>query len=96
MPLLPLQITEGVQPSTDRTNLSTTHWTDANRVRFVDGLPFTFDDSATINGCPRTMFSHTIGTSKWMLIGTHTRLYSLLRTELTNLTPIDQLLVLIL
>jgi len=80
---IPISVKAGIQPSTDRTALSTEHYTDCDRIRFVDGLPetiggwdsYTFDNSLTISGSTRSIYSQIIGTSTWAVLGTHQRLY---------------------
>lgn len=94
--ILSLQQEAGIEPPTDATEQVTTHWTDARNVRSFNGLPrklggwtsYMFDGGNTISGAPRTLYSQRISTSLWALIGTNTRLYSLLGTSLTNITPL--------
>ncbi|MEE8208534.1 MAG: hypothetical protein V3T88_06245 [Nitrosomonadaceae bacterium] len=91
-----IQISPGVQPITDFTNQSTSHWTAADKIRFVDGFPekiggwtvFTLESGQAVSGCPRTIFSYILDGKVFYSIGTHTRLYSLLSSQLTNITPL--------
>lgn len=86
----------GVAPSTDNTPYATQHWTFADKIRFVDGKPekiggwsaLSFDNSNTILGCARNIFSTIINEKIYTIIGTEKRLYSLIGTRLTNITPL--------
>ncbi|MEK9768605.1 MAG: hypothetical protein VW683_06755 [Betaproteobacteria bacterium] len=80
----------------DNTSLSTGHYTDASNIRFYDGRPrklggnldFSFDNSNTISGCARTVYSQVLSDKVTTLIGTNTRLYAVISSELTNITPL--------
>lgn len=95
--LLPINIMAGVQPSTDRTSASTTHYVSADKIRFVGGFPqkigghvaVSFDYGKTISGVPRSIYSETINNNSLSVIGTHSYLYSLFGTQLTNITPLQ-------
>jgi hypothetical protein len=95
--LRPLQIEPGVQPEPDSTALNTVHYVDAQGIRFHNGLPqklggwesFTFDNNQTIDGCPRNIYSQVIDGNLFTIIGTHTRLYAVLGSQLTNITPLE-------
>lgn len=92
----PIDILPGVQPIADRSNFASRHWTDALHVRFRDGFPekiggwtsVAFDYGKTINGKTRTIFSADIDDNSQYVIGTHTRLYSLIGQRLVNVTPL--------
>ena len=92
----PIQITPGVKPITEGTELSTTHAVLSDKIRFFNGLAqkiggwekFNFDLSNTISGIARSIFSHVLSGRVRTMIGTHTRMYSLVGTELTNVTPL--------
>jgi len=94
---IPIRINPGENPAADSTNASASQWTATNRVRFYRGFPesiggwesFTFDDGATIDGCVRRIYSQVIGSTNVvnLMIGTHTTLYSLVGSQLTNVTP---------
>ena len=94
--LYPKNIKAGVQPSTDATNQQSQHWVYADKIRFVDGRPekiggydtISFDNSRTIEGCILGLFSIKIGNNIWRIICTDKKVYILLGTELTNLTPL--------
>lgn len=93
--LSPIPIVPGVDK--DNTTLSTEFFTDAYGIRFYNGRPekiggctsVMFDDSATIRGIARTLYSQVIDSRIWYLIGTNTDLYALLQNELTNITPLE-------
>ncbi len=92
----PIQLDPGVEPEADSTNQATTHYVDAEHIRFYNGKPrklggwtsYMFDGNNAISGLARTLYSQRISTNLWLLIGTNTRLYSLLGTTLTNITPV--------
>lgn len=93
--LLPMQIAPGVQPSTDKTNFATQHYTQADKIRFRFGFPqkiggwvsILFTYSATIAGYARSLFSCILSTAVDTVIGTNEYLYCLLGSQLTNITP---------
>jgi len=93
----PIQFESGVEPSTDSPAFFTRLLTSASGIHFNNGrlektrgwLPITFDSSATISGTSRSLFSTIIGTKTYTTIGTHTRLYSIIGTQLTNITPVQ-------
>jgi len=92
----PIIFTPGVQPVTDFTTSSTQHWVAADKIRFVDGRPakiggwlnFPFQSDNTIDGCARAIFSYVLEKRNRFIIGTHTRLYDLTGSDLTNITPL--------
>lgn len=93
----PIVVLPGVQGPPDCTELASQHYTYAEKVRF-DGitprklggwLRYVFANDNTISGVPRSAYNITIGNNSWTLIGTHTRLYSLLGSLLTNITPVS-------
>lgn len=94
---VPIQVLPGISPLADNTALSTQNWIDGRRIRFERGRPeklggseiFSFDDDNTVEGCPRNIYSQTINGLAITLIGTNTRLYALIGTQLTNITPLD-------
>ncbi len=72
-------------------------YTDADKIRFNQGLPETiggwaegvFSNNQTLTGVPRTLFSYTGNTGvESLLIGTHKRLYVLQSNNLYNITPL--------
>lgn len=91
---IPINVLSGVDK--DNTALTTRHWTDSNNIRFYDGKPrkiggnseLVFDRDNSIDGTARTIYSQTINNRIVTLIGTNTRLYSIIGTELTNITPL--------
>lgn len=82
---------------TDRTALVTEHWTAADKIRFVDGYPQKiggweskeFDNSNTIGGVVRSIYSLLFSSKVRTIFGTHTRMYSLAGSELINVTPLS-------
>ncbi|MDP9195214.1 MAG: hypothetical protein M3O22_00320 [Pseudomonadota bacterium] len=92
-----LEILPGVQPDTEKTKTSTAHWTAADKIRFVNGKPqkingwqgVSFNDSNTITGKARSVYSAKFSNRVQTMVGTHTRLYSLFGTELVNVTPLE-------
>lgn len=95
--LIPIQIMPGVQPDTDKTNFATTHYTQADKIRFRFGFPQKiggwvsqqFNYGATILGLARSMFSSILTTSINTVIGTNTDLYALSGSSLVNITPLS-------
>ena len=81
---------------TDFTTSSTPHYVAADKIRFRDGFPekiggwdsITIDNSNPINGCARSIFSYSLTGNIRYITGTHTNLYSLLGSVLTNITPL--------
>lgn len=95
--LYPIGCIAGVQPPTDKTEFATQHYTAAQGIRFVNGLPqkikgwrgFVFSGGETMTGTARSMFSALLNTvSPQSVIGTNTRLYSLAGSSLVNITPV--------
>ena len=89
-------VTAGVQPVTDFTTASTPHFVAADKVRFRDGFPekiggwesVTINDNDPINGCARSIFSYSLSGNVRYIIGTHSNLYNLIGSALTNITPL--------
>ena len=83
--LIPITIEAGVQPSTDKSAMATTHYTFADKIRFRFGMPqkiggwsaALFSQSATISGKARALFGAIVGTQILSIIGTNSKLYSL-------------------
>jgi hypothetical protein len=92
----PLNIIAGVQPNTDKTPTKTVHYTYADKIRFVDGEPrkikgwtldkFNLDNE--IDGTTRSLYSEIINGKNYLLAGTNKKLYSIIGSELTNITPL--------
>lgn len=90
-----LQITPGVQPPTDRTPFSTSHYTASDKIRFQNGVPVKiggwrsvlFEYGLTIQGYARSMFSASLQNQVKTLIGTNEYLYYVQGQVLTNITP---------
>jgi len=93
--LRPIDTVVGVQPITDKTAVSTRHYTYADKIRFEEGatgkiggwLASEFDYGATVNGTIRTIFTDVINGKYYTILGTNTRLYGLIGSRLTNITP---------
>ncbi len=91
----PILAMAGVQPSTDSTTAATSHYIAADKIRFCNGFPekiggwtsYSIDGSLTINGCGRSIFSYNLSSLVSYIIGTHTNLYYLIGSSLTNITP---------
>ena len=91
---IPIEIVPGVQPDTDFTPQSTPHAVESDMVRWVDGFPeknggWLSVDTDTLRGCARNIFSYNLSGNINYIIGTHTHLYNLLGTTLTNITPVE-------
>lgn len=94
--LVPIAMVPGVQPSTDKSPLATTHYTMSDKVRFRFGFPQKIGGwiaspiaaGAAVYGKARSMFSGIINNSVATLIGSHARLHSLYGSVLTNITPL--------
>ena len=95
--LQPIDITVGVQPVTDRTRLSTPHYTNADKIRFWRGVPqkiggwvsTAFKSGNLISGIARRLYGAVLGQMLTTVVGTHTRLYSVSGSVLTNITPLQ-------
>ncbi len=88
----------GVMPAADRTAFATKHYTEAKAIRFRNGLPekiggwqgYLFQGGDTINGTCRSMYSDNLSNAATQsIIGSHTRLYSLIGQSLVNITPLQ-------
>lgn len=95
--LIPIQIMPGVQPSSDKTAFATPHYTMSDKIRFRFGFPqkiggwysILFNNGDEITGVARSIFSAILSTAINTLIGTNTRLYSLIGSNLINITPLQ-------
>lgn len=94
--LRPIELTAGVEPSTDETPWATKHYIDTLGVRFRNNKPEktggflqqSFDNGNTIDGVTRTIYSQIINGKSYTLYGTHTRLYANIGSGLVNITPV--------
>jgi len=92
--VIPLNCVSGIEPETDSTSTATKHYTMSSNIRFVEGQPEkiggyteqTFD-SGSISGIARSIFSTTFSNRVQTLVGTHTGLYNIYGSVLTNITP---------
>jgi len=87
----------GVQPSTDKTPSSTKHYVYSDKVRFVNGfarkiggwISLPFDYGVQVLGTARSLASYYISGKNYSTIGTEQKLYSLIGSRLTNITPLQ-------
>lgn len=94
--LQPIQCTPGVQPNTDRTPLSTPHYTFSDKIRFWRGIPqkiggwlaYDFEYGEVIDGTARSLYSAVIENQITTLIGTNEELDAFYGQILTNITPL--------
>lgn len=92
-----LQVQSGVQTSVDQTSLLTQHFTFSDKVRFRNGQPEkiggwtqqVFNSGQAILGIPRSVWSAEVNGQVYTLIGTEKRLYALIGSTLTNITPLQ-------
>lgn len=92
---VPLEITAGVQPPNDATTFRAVCFTDSDKIRFSNGKPQTIggwvrialDDNRTILGKTRSIFPINLENKKAYVIGTNRRLYALVGTRLSDITP---------
>lgn len=92
----PILNVAGVQPSTDKTALSTKHWTISDKIRFVNGVPqkiggwnlSIFQSSNLAVGKMRAIYSAILNGSPRTILGTEQHLYSYVGSVLTNITPL--------
>lgn len=86
----------GVQPNTDFTTASTPHYIASDKIRFRDGFPekiggfeaVATDNNDLVTGCARSIFSYNLIGNVRYIIGTHSNLYYLIGSKLTNITPL--------
>lgn len=94
--LQPIQVTLGVQPTTDRTRLNTNHYTFADKIRSWQGSPqviggwqsFPFEYGDIIDGKARTLYSLVLQNTYTSVVGTHKKFYAINGQELVNITPL--------
>lgn len=95
--LIPITTVAGVQPVTETTSASTSHYVASDKIRTFNGrmqkiggwLSLTFDYSQTIAGTARSLYTNFINGKYYSLIGTNTNLYSLINSRLENITPLS-------
>lgn len=95
--LQPISVLPGVQPETDATPFATRHYCMADKIRFWRGFPqkiggwrsMSFQYGGNMAGMARTFFSATINNNFCSVVGTNTKLYSILGQSLTNITPLN-------
>jgi hypothetical protein len=94
-----IEILPGVMPATDATASDIPCWASTYHVRFdpttgrirkLGGWTAnTFDYDAEISGVIRTVYSATINQKVYTILGTQSYLYSLIGSQLVNITPLD-------
>lgn len=94
-----IEILPGVMPSTDATAFDIPCYAFSQGVRFdpntgrprkIGGwLSQTFNYDAEILGTTRTIYSATINSKVYTVVGTNSYLYSLIGSSLTNITPLE-------
>jgi hypothetical protein len=92
----PIEVIPGIQPETDATPQSTSHFTDGDKIRFVDFFSEKIggweriipNDNPTIQGCARSLYSFLLSNTINYLVGTNTGLYHLKGSDLSNMTPV--------
>ena len=93
---IPIDVQPTFTPTTDNTALAAGGYTSMDKIQFVDGAPETiagwasiiFSNSVTISGKCRTIYSQYVAGDPYLLLGTHTYLYSNIGSTLTNITPL--------
>lgn len=93
--LLPIDTLPGVEPVTDKTKVSTKHFTNADKIRFINGQAtkiggwqsVDFDYNETVSGTARSLYSEFINGKYYIVIGTNEKVYSLIGSSLENITP---------
>lgn len=97
--LVELEIAPGIMPSTDATASDIPCWASGYHVRFdsttgrlrklAGWSHVIFNYSFSISGTMRTIFSSMINQKVYTIIGTNSYLYSLIGSDLSNITPLD-------
>jgi hypothetical protein len=89
----PIEVMAGVQPLTDAPSLGSRHWRDSKSIRTVNGMPKKTGGSKKItltddvDGVTRALFSLEIDARPHFIVGTHTHLYDVSGTRLSDITP---------
>lgn len=91
-----LDVIEGVEPSVDRPQTSTPHFTFSKRIRFKDGFPekvggwvaLTFSGDVSFAGAIRTIYPYKLTNFVRRLYGTSSNLYYVIASQLNNVTPV--------
>jgi hypothetical protein len=97
--LTELEIMPGVMPSTDATSSDIPCWADGYHVRFDSSTGrirklagwsiISYNSDVGVSGTMRTIYSATINQRVYTILGTNSYLYSLIGSQLTNITPLD-------
>lgn len=93
--LRPIEILPGVQPASDMTPVSSEHYIYSDKVRSFNGKPqkiggwvsILFDYGLTISGYVRSLYTDFINGKYYTVLGSNEKLYSLIGSRLTNITP---------
>lgn len=93
----PIKVRLGFNPSPDNTELNTFYYTDGDKVRFYEGSWQTVGGCLnvslggdSISGYCRWGYNLRVSdTAIYSVLGTHTKLYSLLGNDLVNITPLE-------
>lgn len=91
-----IDIPPGVTPVTDDTDFASVNYSLTSGIRFRNGRPekkggyqqFSFQSGQSILGTPRSEFATEINGKFYTLIGSEKRLYALIGSSLTNITPL--------
>lgn len=91
-----IEIPPGVTPITDDTDFASQNYSSSVGIRFRNGRPekkggyqaFSFQSGQSILGVPRSEYTTEINGKFYNLIGTEKRLYALIGSTLTNITPL--------
>ena len=94
-----LEIVPGVMSAQDATSSDIPCWSDAFHIRFDPNtgrvrklggwVSNSFNYEATISGTTRTIYSTVINLKNYTILGTNSYLYSLIGSELVNISPLD-------
>lgn len=91
---VPMSIVPGVCPPTDSTKSNTRHFTMADKIRFLKGMPQKLGgwtkaimNGAIIVGCIRAIFSANLNEKIQTVLGGSKALYALTGSDLANITP---------
>ena len=93
---IPIVLNQTFTPTTDNTPSAAGGYTSMDKIRFFNGRPqtiggwesVTFSSNTAISGVCRMLYSQFIGNLPILIAGTHTKLFSVIGSELTNITPL--------
>ena len=90
----PIRFQSGINPEPDDTNQNTVQCIDGNNIRFWRKAIQTIGGSAllqlsnVLDGMPRLVFCFARGSERWIIVGTHSRLYAVKGHQVYNITPL--------